>query len=148
MISAIWLSLACWSPAPAPPPPAPPEAEKALSVLKAEADEEARVLPETPAEGAAEGAEGTAEGAAEGAEGAEGAAESEAPPPIQPWKARTLSAPATLVDDFGKPVAILDRPQVELEVRAEDAIRRKVFCGSCVPATEGWIQASLLEKVP
>ncbi len=136
----LWL-LACWRPDTYQPPPPPEEAAAALQSLQTEAaEEDGAPLPE-PDGAAPEGQpeDGAPDGAAEDTPDA---------PAIQPYRARILSAPATLVDDSGRPVAVLDRPLVEVEVRAEDSIRRKVWCGSCSPSTEGWIQAALVEKIP
>lgn len=135
----LWL-LACWRPDTYQPPPPPEEAAAALQSLQTEAaEEDGAPLPEPAGEAPEATPDATPDGQPDAAPEA---------PAIQPYRARILSAPATLVDDSGRPVAVLDRPLVEVEVRAEDSIRRKVWCGSCSPSTEGWIQAALVEKIP
>ena len=69
-------------------------------------------------------------------------------PAMKPYVGRILTSPATLVDDYGRPVLIIDKAQTQVEVRAEETIRKKVYCGTCVPAGEGWIQANLVERTP
>ena len=127
----LWL-LACWRPDVYQPPPPPEEAAAALQSLQTEAAEEDGLPPLEPA---GEAPDATLDETPEALA-------------IRPYRARILSAPATLVDDNGRPVAVLDRPLIEVEVRAEDSIRRKVWCASCSPSTEGWIQAALVEKIP
>ncbi|MFN7143929.1 MAG: hypothetical protein ACK4YP_09150 [Myxococcota bacterium] len=142
-------TLACWRPDPYVPPEAP-----AAEVEAPSGEPGAEAAGEAPPDEAVAG-EATAGEAPEG----EGPAE-EAPDPDpipedieeQPafvtWRARTVQAPVTLVDDWGKPLAVLGTKGWELEVRGEEPIRTRVWCGTCTPAVEGWIQAHLLERLP
>lgn len=68
-------------------------------------------------------------------------------PAMQPYAGRVITSPATLVDDLGRPVLVIEKAPTQVEVRAEEDIRKKVYCGSCKPVGEGWIQASLVEKI-
>ncbi len=138
----IWLLLACWRPSSYSPPEVPEEAANALAQLGEE-------VPEA-GEPVAENAEATEEANPEEAPAEEPEnTEEEAPevPPMEPYRARIITAPASIVDDYGKVVIVLDKPLVEVEVRAEEPIRKKVFCASCKPSGEGWIQAQLVERL-
>lgn len=88
-----------------------------------------------------------------GAEGAEGAladdADEVAPEPVlnadpdglDPYAVVTVTSPVTLVDDGGKPVGFVNKVGTTVEVRVEDGdVRRKVWCATCAPPTEGWVQ--------
>jgi hypothetical protein len=142
----IWLLLACWRPSPYSPPEVPEEAANAMAQLGEE-------VPEGGEEGAEEGLPDAEEGGAENSEvanpdpPAEGKEEEAEVPAMEPYRARIITAPASLVDDYGKVVIVLDKPLVEVEVRAEEPIRKKVFCASCKPSGEGWIQAQLVERL-
>lgn len=138
----IWLLLACWRPSPYSPPEVPEEAANALAQLGEEVPAADEAAPENAE--AAEEAPGE-EAQPEEAENAE----EEAPevPPMEPYRARIITAPASIVDDYGKVVIVLDKPLVEVEVRAEEPIRKKVFCATCKPSGEGWIQAQLVERL-
>lgn len=123
------LLAACWRPdvaqAPAELPPLEPAAYGA-----------------PPAAGEQPGGEGPG-GEEPGAEaGGDGPAEPEAPeaPPFDPYPGFLTTAPVTIVDDYGKPLAILTRAGTPVEVRGEESVRRKVWCASCSPAVEGWVQ--------
>lgn len=73
--------------------------------------------------------------------------EDEAPPPapaFDPYDATTTSAPVTLVDDFGKPVTVLQQPGTPVRVIGEEPIRKRVQCTACVPVTEGWVQPTVV----
>ncbi len=65
-----------------------------------------------------------------------------------PWNAVTVGAPCTLVDGYGKPVAVLNRLSTPLRVVSEDSLRFGVECDVCVPKSSGYVQRSLIEKVP
>lgn len=69
-------------------------------------------------------------------------------PPFVKYQAATTSAPVTLVDDFGKPVTIIAVQGTPVEVRAEDTIRKRVWCESCSPQAEGWAQESTVTDRP
>lgn len=132
---ALTLLGACWQPDPWTPPPPPPEAVDAMAV--ADAGDEAGEPTDEGDEGAAgEGDTGEAEGDDV----------AEAPPPIDPWKGRLLQAPVTLVDDNGKPLLVVGK-DVEVEVRAAEPHRLKVFCAACTPPTEGWVQVQVVAPV-
>lgn len=140
------LLLACWRPDPYV-PPEPPEA--AITALEARPEPE-NAAGEAPSEGTPEDApEGTPEvvGEGEGIENPEAGIEATPTPvPIDPYKARLGSAPAMLVDDLGQPVMALDKPNMELEVRADEGYRKRVVCLSCVPQAEGWLQDKLVVR--
>lgn len=122
------LLLACWRPSAYVPPEPPPEAVAAMT--------------EEPAEEKAEAEKGD-----EKAEPEEEKPEEEEKPAMEPYLGKILTSPATLVDDFGRPVLVIEKAQTQVEVRAEEDIRKKVYCGACVPAGEGWIQANLVERL-
>lgn len=145
MILALLLP-ACWRPESYTPPPPPP-----AEALGAPGDEAAAQEPEEAAEGEPGPGEDRPEDPA-----APDAAEDDAPPdeedvPTQPdfesYRARTVSAPVTIVDDWGKPLAVLGRAAWELEVRGEEPIRTRVWCGTCDPPVEGWLQPHLLARI-
>ncbi len=70
------------------------------------------------------------------------------PDGLDPYLVVTATVPVTIVDDAGKPLAILNSKAVKLEVRAEDGdVRRKVFCSSCAPPTEGWVRTEEITVV-
>ncbi len=72
---------------------------------------------------------------------ADGPAPNPNPDGLDPYMAVTVGSPVTLVDDVGKPVAVLNEPGARVEVRAEDGqVRRKVWCSTCAPPTEGWVR--------
>ncbi len=104
-----------------------------------------------PSEDGATGEGATAEGATgEGATREGGAAEDAVPlepmlnadpDGLDPYAAVTVTSPVTLVDDGGKPVGFLNKVGAAVEVRVEDGeVRRKVWCASCAPPTEGWVR--------
>ena len=63
------------------------------------------------------------------------------PDGLDPYAAVTATSPVTMVDDAGKPVAVINAKGVKLEVRKEDGdVRRKVYCATCAPAGEGWVR--------
>lgn len=63
------------------------------------------------------------------------------PDGLDPYIAVTVTAPLTMVDDGGKPVAVLNSLGAKVEVRVEDGgVRRKVWCSFCAPPTEGWVR--------
>lgn len=137
MVPALLLVLGCWRPDAYTPPAAPPE--EAPVDAPDDAPEEAR---EGTPEDAPDNVGGEADDAPTAAEGGE----EDAPPPFANYAARTLQAPVTLVDDYGKPLVVISTAGIVLEVRGEDDVRTRVWCGSCTPAVEGWIQAHLLER--
>ncbi len=130
----------CWRPDPYTPPATPVE-EPAAEAAPGDAPPE-----EPPEAGDAAGEAGaeTEEGALAGEEPVE---EDEDIPPFAAYAARTVQAPVTIVDDWGKPLAVLGRTGWEVEVRGEEEIRTRVWCGSCSPAVEGWIQPHLIAPV-
>lgn len=66
-------------------------------------------------------------------------------PPFVAYAAYTAGAPATIVDDFGKTLCIVSAVGTPVEVRGEEQdIRKRIWCGSCVPAVEGWVQATMV----
>lgn len=128
--------LACWRPDPYVPPDAP-----------------AAVPSDEPAEPGDEAAEPDGEPPGDDAEEAAPTPDPlpddiEEQPAFATWRARTVQAPVTIVDDWGRPLAVLGTAGWELEVRGEEPIRTRVWCGACTPAVEGWIQAHLVERVP
>jgi hypothetical protein len=127
----------CWRPAPYTPPPPPTEEPAAGEEAEGEGGK-ADGAPEPEVDAPA------AEADVPGAEGDD--EEVVTPAPFPAYKAVTVQGPVTIVDDYGKPIAILDKPQWELEVRGEEDIRTRVFCGTCNPQVEGWLQAHLLER--
>lgn len=111
--------LACWRPEPWTPPPPP-------------AGEVGEAAPE-------------AEGAPEGED--EGEPEGEADEPVTrfvSYRAHTLVSPVTIVDDWGKTLAVIPTPDWPLEVRGEEPIRKRVWCETCDPQVEGWVQPHLV----
>lgn len=88
------------------------------------------------------------DGEAEDGEAGDDAAVEDAPdtPPFQSYKARTVQAPASIVDDYGKPIAVIGVVGWELEVRGEEEIRVRVWCEKCDPAVEGWLQPQLVAR--
>lgn len=63
------------------------------------------------------------------------------PDGLDPYLVVTVTAPVTLVDDGGKPVGFVNKVGTTVEVRVEDGdVRRKVWCGTCSPAAEGWVR--------
>ena len=93
------------------------------------------------AEGGAPDAGGdAAEGDAAGADGAAGDPAAPEGPPFEAYPGFLTTAPVTIVDDYGKPLAIVTRAGTAVEVRGEESVRRKVYCASCSPAVEGWVQ--------
>lgn len=145
MILALLLP-ACWRPEPYTPPPPPEDVEAPAGEAAEEGPDEA---PEGE-EGAADAEEAPGEPAEEGA-AEEGAPPDEEDVPSQPdfksYRAKTVSAPVTIVDDWGKPLAVLGVAAWELEVRGEEPIRTRVWCATCDPAVEGWLQPHLLARV-
>ncbi len=138
MVPALLLVLGCWRPDAYTPPAAPPE-DAPEEEAPGDAPDDAPDDPPTAAEG--DEAETQADPPSEAAD-----AEPDAPPPFPAYAARTLQAPVTLVDDYGKPLAVLNVAGAILEVRGEEDVRTLVWCGSCTPAVEGWIQAHLVER--
>ncbi|MES2640090.1 MAG: hypothetical protein V4850_11425 [Myxococcota bacterium] len=132
MVPALLLALACWRPDAYEPPAAPPE--------ETEEPEPEEPGDDTPEAEAAPDAEGAVEGQAEGAP------EEVEPPPFPTYAARTLQAPVTVVDDYGKTLAVWGAVGVVLEVTGEEAVRTRVSCTSCTPPVEGWIQAHLVTR--
>ena len=129
------LLLGCWAPDAYTPPPPPPEAVEAMEALAQAPEPEAE--PEAAEPEVAE------------PEATEPEDEPEAPvaPAMEPYKGRVITSPSTIVDDFGKPLVVLNKAMVAVEVRAEESpIRRKVFCADCKPAVEGWIQWSAVVR--
>ena len=66
--------------------------------------------------------------------------------PVDPWKARVLQPVFTLVDEAGQPVTRGAKADTVVEVRVDGEFRMKVWCGTCEPVGEGWIQSALLER--
>jgi hypothetical protein len=130
--------LACWQPEPFTPPPPPEEARAALG------------LP--AGEDVVEGG-----GVTGGAEPPPSQESAEAPQPalnpdpdgFDAYPATVVRTPATVVDDAGRPLCVVDRPGVAVEVRGEEPIRVRVRLASCGgrPA-EGWLQPEMVARVP
>ena len=72
---------------------------------------------EAPEDDAPPEAEGEpTEGPASAEEATEG--EEDEPPPFPAYTGRTVQAPVTIVDDWGKPLSVLTVPDVAVEVRS------------------------------
>lgn len=131
--------LGCWRPDPWTPPPPPPEAVEALAPADVGPDDA------PPAEGAdADDAEAPEAPEDDGDDAPEAPPEPPVVPLARPWAARLLQVPATLVDDAGTTLVVIGARDTPLEVRAEQPHRVKVWCASCSPPTEGWIQAQIV----
>jgi hypothetical protein len=155
---ALWALAACYRPDPWTPPPPPPEALEAMGV--GVLDPSAVAAGELGVEGAEAEAEGeAAEGAApEHGDTEPGDADADAPddtdaaetppaPPFDAYAATVVSAPASIVDDFGKALFVILVPGTPVEVRGEDLpARKRVWCAKCEPQVEGWLQAHLVER--
>jgi hypothetical protein len=154
---ALWALAACWQPDPWTPPPPPPEALEAMGV--GVLDEAALAAGEAgvPEEDAEEGA--VPEGGSEPTnpeEDASGAGIAAVDPPVEAdpdafdvYPARVVAVPATIVDDFGKPLFVILTPDTPVEVRAEEPpVRKRVWCARCEPPVEGWLQDAVVERVP
>lgn len=76
---------------------------------------------------------------------APGADDDEAPAPFEPYAARTVTAPLTLVNDQGQPVKILLNPQTRVQVLAAEPTRLKVRCELCLPQVVGWVQVAAVQ---
>lgn len=124
----------CWRPTPWTPPPPPDEAIEALGEPAAEGEEEAEGAQEADATDVPDEEED----------------EAPAPPPLErlarPWTARVVQAPATLVDDGGQTLVVIPDEDVVVEVRAEQPHRLLVWCATCKPPSEGWIQVPLVAR--
>lgn len=71
------------------------------------------------------------------------------PDGLDPYAAVTVTSPVTMVDDTGKPVTVINARGMKVEVRQEDGqVRRKVFCGGCTPAGEGWLRTEDIAVTP
>jgi len=149
----LWLVLsACWRPDPTLAPELPPLEPSALEAGDAEGDG-------TPTGDANPTAEGSPTG--EGNAG-DGTPTGDAPPtgdgapdepddpgddghPVDPnfvaYTAYLATSPVTIVDDLGKPLVIVPKLGTAVEVRGEESIRKRVYCATCEPATEGWVQS-------
>lgn len=130
----IVLLLACWSPDPA---AAPPELAPLDPVLTGEPAEDEQGPTEEPGD---EGGEDPAAAQAED--------EADNLPPFQDYAAATTTAPVTIVDDYGRPVTVLQRAGLAVKVVGEDTIRKRVVCDACTPVAEGWVQASVVTGRP
>lgn len=127
----------CWRPEPYEPPPPPEPADEDVAAAPDAEGDDAEEAPDDP--------------------DADALSEGETPPrpdeedvPTAPdfvrYAVRTVQAPVTIVDDWGKPLAVLGRSGWELEVRGEEPIRTRVWCGGCDPSVEGWIQPHLIAR--
>lgn len=132
--------VACWRPEPYVPPAPLPAVEAAEPSAEAPPAEDAPAPPDRDAEAGDEAPDPAAEG------DPPAAPDEEQGPSFATYRARNVQAPVTLVDDYGKNLVVIPTT-VELEVRDEDAIRARVWCASCTPAIEGWIQSHLLQRV-
>ncbi len=141
MLAALFLASGCWRPDAYEPPP-PPAEEQARPVGDAPDAPDAGETPEDDAPPEAEGE--PTEGPASAEEATKG--EEDEPPPFPAYTGRTVQAPVTIVDDWGKPLAVLTVPDVAVEVRGEEAVRVRVWCEACKPQVEGWIQAHLVVR--
>ena len=118
-----WVLLGCWRPDPTLALDLPPLASaEAADAVEPEADE-------APVE---------AEAVAQEPEAPEVAFEA--------WAGVTLTAPLTLVDGNGKPLVVLDAPGVSVQVRGDDGARLKVYCSSCEPPSEGYLQGTAVGR--
>jgi hypothetical protein len=117
------LLLACWSPDPDAGTPELPPLDPLLS-------EDAPDTPDAPQDQAPD------------------AAEAENAPPFATYPGATTAAPVTVVDDYGKPLTILQRAGVAVTVVGEEPIRKRVRCDVCTPAVEGWVQSSVVTARP
>jgi hypothetical protein len=89
------------------------------------------------------------EGAAPGADdGGEEPAPEEPTETFVRYPAHTLVSPVTIVDDWGKTLAVIPTPGWALEVRGEESIRMRVWCETCDPQVEGWVQPHVIAKDP
>lgn len=144
MVPALLLALGCWRPVgyePSAAPPPPDQTAEGDVPEGAPGDLDGAAAGDPPGEPSeeawAEPSEVPSEEAAEATEG---------PPPFPDYTARTIQAPVTLVDDYGKTLAVLDRVGIALTVTGEEEIRARVLCATCTPPTEGWIQPHLVAR--
>ena len=137
--------LACWRPEPFTPPPPPEEARAALGLPAAQ---------EPPEVGADDVAGGGVTGGAEPPPSQDDGAPS--PPALNPdpdgfdaYAATVVRTPATVVDDAGRPLCVVDRPGLPVEVRGEEPIRVRVRLTACGSGpAEGWLQPEMVARVP
>jgi hypothetical protein len=124
-VMTVWVLVACWRPDPS----------LALDLPPLEAIE-----PEVAAGEAAAGEEAAGE--------VEVAPEGPEPPevPFEAWAGVTLTAPLTLVDEAGKPLAVFEAPGVTVQVRGDDGARLKVYCPTCEPPAEGYLQGAAVGR--
>lgn len=139
MMVALLLLAGCWRPEPYTPPEAPgePSGEPEEDGVEDPSggpptDEEEGVAPDE---------------AAPDEDDPDPAPDEDEPPPYTAFATRTVQAPVTIVDDWGKPLAVLARSGWELEVRGMEDVRARVWCGTCSPAVEGWLQNQYLERL-
>ena len=135
--------LACWRPEPFTPPPPPEEARAALGLPAA-------VPGDDGDDASGGGVTGGAEPPLSEDEGAPAApALNPDPEGFDAYPATVVRTPATVVDDAGRPLCVVDRPGVAVEVRGEEPIRVRVALAACGggPA-EGWLQPEMVARVP
>ncbi len=131
--------LACWSPEPWTPPPPPAEAREAMGLPEPLADVPDAVAP------VPEGDDDALGGGVTG--GAEPTPSPADPDGFDRYRAVLSRAPVTLVDDNGVPSCVVHEAGQEVEVRAEDPIRMKVWVPSCgVAGQEGWLQLGMVTR--
>ncbi len=106
-------------------------------------DEVALAAGELGVEGAEEAEEAPAE-AEEAPEEAGGTGDG-----FEPYAARVVAIPASIVDDYGKPLFVILAEGTPVEVRGEELpVRKRVWCERCDPQVEGWLQAGIVERAP
>jgi len=138
MLAALLMASGCWRPDAYEPPPPFEEAAPPVGDAPDGALEEAEATDGPP----------DGEGAPEEAEAAtnEDGEEDDEAPPFPAYAGRTVQAPVTIVDDWGKPLAVIAVPDFPVEVRGEEPVRVRVWCETCKPQAEGWIQAHLVVR--
>ncbi len=122
--------LACWQPESWTPPPPPDVAVEALDLAP-------------PAQG-----DVPPDDAAPPEDIVEDDTEAEpAPPrpPYEPWTARLVRTPATVVGDDGEPRCVLNFENTEIRVIDADEVRLKIRVPGCGTG-EGWLQAGMLAR--
>lgn len=117
--------LACWSPDPTLAPTLPPAEGDPVEDAPDEPVAVDGVAPDEPPE--------------------------EPPPPEPPeatpfdeYVAYTTASPVSIVDEQGRPLAIIAKVGTPLEVQTEEEIRTRVYCATCSPPAEGWVQKTVV----
>lgn len=129
------LLLACWSPDPVAAPVQLPELDPILSGAATEAtggvEDTDPAADDTDTDGDTDAGDDT-----------------DAPvlPPFDAYPATTTSAPVTIVDDYGKPLVVIQGSGVAVTVLGEEPIRKRVLCTGCPAVVEGWVQPSVVTE--